>query len=109
MACNHLNIGRLTDIALEHLTDICHKVGDDLLPTSFVLSKQLFKLKGARKLLLEFVQKDIPIQDEIVQDAGTSLLALGQSDVELREDTATSVLKLYPQFQQRREFGVAAL
>jgi hypothetical protein len=109
MACNHLNIGRLTDIALEHLTDVCHKVGDDLLPTFFVLSKHLFKLKGARKLLLEFVQKDIPIQDEIVEDVGTSLLALGESDVELREDTATSVLKLYPRLSDNTKSAFLAV
>jgi len=96
MACNDLNNSRLTGIALEHITDVCHKVGDDLLPTFFVLSKNLFRLKGARKLLLEFVQKDIPIQDEIVEDVATSLMSLGKSDLELKEKTATSVLKLYP-------------
>jgi hypothetical protein len=105
MACNNLNIGRLTDIALEHLTEVCHTVGDDLLPTFFVLSKHLFKLKGARKLLLEFVQKDTPMPDEIVEEVGTPLLALGQSDVELRESAATSLLKLYPRLSDQTKLA----
>jgi hypothetical protein len=95
MACNTLPNAILTESALEHLTELCHKVDDDQLPTFFVLSKHLFRLKGARKLLLEFVQKDIPIQDEMVEDVAKSLMSLGQTDLELREKTATSVLKMY--------------
>jgi hypothetical protein len=95
MACNTLQNAILTDSALEHLTELCHKADDDQLPIFFVLSKHLFRLKGARKLLLEFVQKDIPIQDEMVEDVARSLMSLGQSDLELKENTATSVLQMY--------------
>jgi hypothetical protein len=99
MACNQIANQRLMDIALDHITDLCHCVSDSMFPTLFVLSENLFQLKGARKLLLEFVQKDVQVSEEIVEDVAHSLMALGQSDIELRDNTAMSVLQLFLRVQ----------
>jgi hypothetical protein len=99
MACNEINNPRLRDIAIDHITTLCQKCGDEMLPALFLLSDNLFRLPGARKLLLEFVSKDIPVPDELLEHVSHSLMALGQSDVELRDKTATSVLKLFVRLQ----------
>jgi hypothetical protein len=95
MACNQLNNPRLRDIAIDHIMTLCRKCGDEQLPTFFLLSEDLFRLPAARKLLLEFVSRDIAVPDELLEHVSHSLMALGQSDIELREKTATSVLKLF--------------
>jgi hypothetical protein len=109
MACNQIDNPRLTDIALDHIIDLCHRVPDGVIPTLFVLSENLFRLKGARKLLLEFVQKDVQVPEEIIEDVARSLMALGQSDVELRDNTAGSVLKLFLRLQDETKLQYLAI
>ncbi|OHS94293.1 hypothetical protein TRFO_39500 [Tritrichomonas foetus] len=87
---------RLVQISIDHMCDICeNRVPDEILSTLFIMSASLFKLKEARRLLLDFVSKDIPINDSMVEDVSGSLMALGKSDKELMDKTAHSVLKMF--------------
>lgn len=87
---------RLTEVAIEHICDITeNKVPNEFLPTLFIMSTQLFSMKQARRLLLDFVERDIQIKDEMVDHVCQSLIKLGQSDSELKEKTGNSVLKLF--------------
>ncbi|OHS94866.1 hypothetical protein TRFO_10786 [Tritrichomonas foetus] len=96
IACYKTEKNRLTEVAVGHLCDICeNKVPKELLSTLFIMSKGLFKMKEARKLVLDFVSNDIPIVDDMVESVCSSLMNLGQSDNELTEKTAESVLKLF--------------
>lgn len=93
---------RLIQIVVEHLCDICEtKVEDRLLSTLFMMSTSLFKEKEARRLLLDFVSKDILIDDSMVEDVSRSLMALGESDSELNLKTAQSVLKMFLKLQDQ--------
>ena len=93
---------RLVEIAINHLCDICeNQVPDELLSTLFVMSTSLFKLQEARTLLLDFVSKDIPINDSMVEHVCNSLMDLAQSNNELMEKTAHSVLKLFQRINQQ--------
>jgi hypothetical protein len=103
MACNQLKNPRLSQIAIDHIATLCQKCGDEALPSFFVLSEDLFRLPGARKLLLDFVSKDIHIPDNLIEHVAHSLMALGQSDSELREKTAISVLKFFPRLQKESQ------
>lgn len=87
---------RLFDLTIHHLCEICeNKVDDSILSKLFIISTSLFSLKGARRLLLDFVSKDIPINDSMVEDVSNSLMSLGESDGELKLKTAYSVLKMF--------------
>jgi hypothetical protein len=74
-----------------------------MLPTFFVLSENLFRLPEARKLLLEFVSRDISVPDELIEHVSQSLMALGQSDLELRDKTALSILTLFKRLQSETQ------
>lgn len=87
---------RLFELTIHNLCDICeNKVPDSLLSKLFIISTSLFSLKEARRLLLDFVSKDIPINDSMVEDVSNSLMSLGESDSELKLKTASSVLKMF--------------
>ena len=104
---NQLFSSSLADVSLEHLYTICeNKVTQEELPTLFILSKELFHLKGARKLLLHFVEKDIEISDNMIDDVYESLNALAESDVELKEKAGRSIAKFFLRLseEKREEF-----
>jgi hypothetical protein len=96
IACHDPGNARLTQVALEHIVEICErKVPDEMIPNLFVLSARLFPLKPARRLLLFFVERNMRIQDEILDDVCRSLIELGQSETELTEKTGTCILNLF--------------
>lgn len=97
---------RLVEIAISHLCDICeNNVPDSLLSTLFMMSESLFTLKEARRLLLDFVSKDIPISDSMVEDVSRSLMSLGESDSELNLKTAQCVLKMFLKIQDQTKLN----
>lgn len=97
---------RLVEIAISHLCDICeNNVPDSLLSTLFMMSESLFTLKEARRLLLDFVSKDIPISDSMVEDVSRSLMSLGESDGELYIKTAQCVLKMFSRVQDQTKLN----
>lgn len=87
---------RMTEIAVDHLCRICReKVPKKILSKLFIMSKTLFKRKEARKLILDFVSNDIPVDDDLVESVCNSLMELGKSDTFVTLKTANSVLKLF--------------
>jgi hypothetical protein len=107
IACNSMHNTRLTGVALDHITEICeNKIPVDFIPQLFVMSGSLFTLDGARKLLLFFVEKDIPISDDRVDEVSRSLMDLGKSNVELKDKTAGVILRLFPRVarEERLDF-----
>jgi hypothetical protein len=96
IACNSMHNQRLTEVALDHITELCKKVPTEFIPQLFVMSGQLFSLPCARKLLLDFVEKDVPIADESVEEVARTLMELGRSNAELKEKTGAVVVRLFP-------------
>jgi hypothetical protein len=107
MACNSKQNARLTDVALQHISDICEqKVTDDLVPSLFVLSAPLFALRPARRLLLFFVEKDMKITDELLENVCNSLIELGQAEPELTVQTGANLLKLFTRMSDAQKLRV---
>jgi len=87
---------RLTEVAIDHICTICEKfVEKEQLSSLFILSNRLFSYKEARRLLLNFVENDIIIADQMIDDVFRSLISLGQSNPELMEKTGLSILKMF--------------
>ena len=94
----------LSEVALENISIICEKqVSQEELAQLFVISKGLFKLKGARKLLLNFIEKDIEISDKAIDGIYESLIALGESNSELKEKTGRSIAKFFPKLSEDKK------
>lgn len=97
MAVNPMHNSRLTDVAIEHICELCEKkISDDMVPNFFVISAPLFTLKPARRLLLFFIEKDMQINDDMVSHVCHSLIELGNSEPELTVKTGIGILKLFP-------------
>lgn len=87
---------RLAEVSVDHLCNICkNKVPKEILSTLFIMSKSLFQMPEARKLVLYFVTNDIMISDDMVESVSYSLMDLGKSNDELSEKTAKIVLESF--------------
>ncbi|KAK8876445.1 Endocytosis and vacuole integrity protein [Tritrichomonas musculus] len=87
---------RLAEVAVDHMCLICKKkVPQEILATLFIMSKSLFKLKEARKLVLDFVSSDIPVNDDMVENISHSLMELGRDNPDLAGKTANIVLNTF--------------
>lgn len=97
-------VPRMVEVAIEQMCTICErKVEKDVLPQLFVLSKDLFSLKQARRLLLQFVERDIEIGDEMLESVFSSLMKLGASSPELLEKTGNSIAKLFDRLSRESQ------
>lgn len=87
---------RLAEVTVDHLCNICkNKVPKEYLSTLFIMSKSLFSMPEAQKLLLDFVSNDIPISEDMVENVSHSLMDLGKSNNELAEKTSKIVLNYF--------------
>ena len=86
---------RLSEVAIEHITDISsNRIPDSQLPMVFVLSEPLFKLPLAKQLLLNFVDRDIDVQNDVELFCST-LIELSKDEGDVAERASINVLKLF--------------
>ena len=91
----YLENERLSEVAIDHITYISsQKIPDSQLPIVFILTEPLFKLKNAKQLLLNFIDKDINPQHD-VELFSTALIELSNGEGEIAEKAALNVIKLF--------------
>ena len=103
LACNKINNVRLTEVSIDHLQEICKKSSNNIIPKLFILSKNLFNLPEAKNLLLFFLEKDIEIDNEIVDNVFSSLMELYSGDSNLSFKAGLSILKLFPKLKDEQK------
>lgn len=94
----------LSDMALQTMSNICEeKVPQEELPQLFILSKEIFHLSGARRLLLYFVDNNIKIPEEKILNVFDSIVEFGKSDIALKPKTGACITKFFLKLDHERQ------
>ena len=98
------NNKRLTEVSIDHILKILEKkVEKEYLSSLFLLSKKLFTIKEAQKILLIFIQNDIEILDIDINNIYNSLIELSDSNLELFEEIGLCINKLFPRLNKDQQ------